>query len=99
MATGANLTTLASQARRLYTEEVIKGLEPLLEAIGDHARSLQSKTADHAAVQRRRDAVMDLQKFGWHGSRRWSTRCGTRCSTALPRRAAAILVRAFEPTR
>ena len=64
MATGANLTTLASQARRLYTEEVIKGLEPLLEAIGDHARSLQSKTADHGAVQRRRDAVMDLQKFG-----------------------------------
>jgi hypothetical protein len=63
MATGANLTSLASQARRLYTDEVIKGLEPLAEAIGDHARGLLSKTTDHAATQRRRDAVTDLQKF------------------------------------
>ena len=64
MATGANPTTLASQARRLYTDEVAKGLEPLAQSIGDHARALLSKTADHAAMQRRRDAVTDLQKFG-----------------------------------
>jgi len=68
MATAANSMTLASQARRLYAEQLIKGLAALLNTVSEHARGLRDKPAEHAAVARRRDAMIEVQKGApaWH---------------------------------
>jgi len=68
MASGAAPTSLATQARRLYTEELVKGLAPLVQAVCEGARSLLEKPSDRATGQRRRDLVADLLKGAqpWH---------------------------------
>jgi len=68
MATAANSMTLASQARRLYTEQLVKGLAALVNSVGEHARSLLDKPAEHAVMTRRRDLLLDMQKNApkWH---------------------------------
>lgn len=68
MATGAPNTNLASQARRLYTEELVKGLPALVQAALDGARTLFDKPTEHAAFQRRRDLLQGLNAGAqsWH---------------------------------
>ena len=68
MATGESTANLASQARRLYTEELVKGLVGLVQAAIDGARTLFDKPSEHATQLRRRDLVQGLMTGaqGWH---------------------------------
>ncbi|MDE1948118.1 MAG: DUF1631 family protein [Burkholderiales bacterium] len=68
MATGSASANLAEQARRLYVEELVRGLVPLVQASIEGARSLLDKPAEHSAMQRRRDLVQGLMAGaqGWH---------------------------------
>ncbi len=68
MATGADSLQLASQARRRYTEELVKGLVGLVQGTIDTARALLDKPAEHSLVTRRRDTLHELTKNAqeWH---------------------------------
>lgn len=68
MVTGAAFQTLAGQARRLYTEELVKGLAGLVQDACETARALLDKPSEHAAMLRRRDLVNSLLKQApaWH---------------------------------
>jgi antitoxin component of MazEF toxin-antitoxin module len=68
MSNSAAPSQLASQARRLYSEQVVKGLTPLVQAALDGARALFDKPSEHAVLQRRRDLVHGLTGAaqGWH---------------------------------
>ncbi len=68
MATGTDSQTLASQARRRYTEELVKGLVPIVQAAIDSARDMLAKPAEHSLAMRRRDLVHELTKNAqeWH---------------------------------
>jgi Protein of unknown function (DUF1631) len=68
MATGASPDSLAGQARRLYVEELVKGLVPLVQATLDGARALLDKPSEHASFQRRRDLMQSLTAGAqaWH---------------------------------
>ena len=68
MASGADFLQIASQARRRYTEELVKGLTPLVQATLDALRELLDKPAEHALAMRRRDVLHDLTKYAqeWH---------------------------------
>jgi hypothetical protein len=68
MATSAAPSNLAGQARRLYTEELVKGLAGLVQAALEGSRSLIEKPSEHAVFQRRRDLLQELQKGAqaWH---------------------------------
>ena len=63
MATAADQTTLASQARRLYTEELVKGLAAVVNAAAEQARSLLDKPSEHVAQLRRRDGLIRSSRF------------------------------------
>ena len=62
MATSANSLTLASQARRLYAEELVKGLAPLGRALVEAMRHLRDKPGEPAVAQRVRDAQIELER-------------------------------------
>jgi hypothetical protein len=68
MATGASPDSLAGQARRLYTEELVKGLVPLVQSALDNARNLFEKPSEHAVFARRRDLLQSLTAGAqaWH---------------------------------
>ena len=68
MATSASPDSLAGQARRLYTEELVKGLVGLVQAAIDNARNLLEKPSEHAVFQRRRDLLQSLMAGAqaWH---------------------------------
>ncbi|MDP2006119.1 MAG: DUF1631 family protein [Rubrivivax sp.] len=68
MATSASPDPLAGQARRLYTEELVKGLVPLVQAAIDQARNLLDKPAEHTVFQRRRELTQALLggAQAWH---------------------------------
>jgi Protein of unknown function (DUF1631) len=68
MAIGADSHLIASQARRRYTEELVKGLVPLVQTTLDVARDLLAKPAEHALAMRRRDVLHELSKGAqeWH---------------------------------
>ncbi|HET9642726.1 MAG TPA: DUF1631 family protein [Burkholderiaceae bacterium] len=68
MATSAANLTLASQARRLYTEELVKGLANIARAVHEAARSLIDKPAEYTLAQRRRDMFAEVHKglATWH---------------------------------
>lgn len=68
MATPAAPDTLATQARRLYTEELVKGLVGLVQAAMDGARTLLDKPSEHAVFQRRRELMQGLMTGAqaWH---------------------------------
>ncbi|MBA4175646.1 MAG: hypothetical protein C0505_03665 [Leptothrix sp. (in: Bacteria)] len=68
MATSASPDPLAGQARRLYTEELVKGLVPLVQAAIDQARTLLDKPAEHTVLQRRRELLQALTAGAqaWH---------------------------------
>jgi len=68
MVTGAAFQTLAGQARRLYTEELVKGLAGLVQDACETAKALLDKPSEHAAMMRRRDLVQNIMKLApaWH---------------------------------
>jgi hypothetical protein len=68
MPLAATPDSLAGQARRLYTEELVKGLAHVVQAVIDQARILLDKPSEHAVMMRRRDLVQVLMKGaqGWH---------------------------------
>ena len=68
MAHSASPDAVASQARRLYTEELVKGLTPLVQAVIDAARNLLDKPSEHGQFQRRRDLMQGLTSGAqtWH---------------------------------
>jgi hypothetical protein len=62
MATRANASALAEQARRLYAEELLKGMPDLIRHLVDNARHALDRPADYQTAQRRRDLMQGLQK-------------------------------------
>ena len=62
--TAARNQALATQARRVYLEALVRGLTPLGAAIGQGAGQLLSQGAPHAIMLARRDAVQAWQKLG-----------------------------------
>ena len=68
MATRASPDSIAGQARRLYVEELVKGLTPLVQAVIDGAKSLLDKPSEHQIFQRRRALVQGLTAGAqaWH---------------------------------
>jgi hypothetical protein len=68
MATSASPDSIATQARRLYTEELVKGLVGLVQSSLDGARALLDKPSEHGAFQRRRELVQSLMTGAqaWH---------------------------------
>jgi Protein of unknown function (DUF1631) len=68
MATSGDPSSLAGQARRLYTEELVKGLVTLVQVALDESRALLDKPSEHTIFMRRRDLVTGLMAGaqGWH---------------------------------
>ncbi|MBP6902981.1 MAG: DUF1631 family protein [Burkholderiaceae bacterium] len=68
MATAAEHAQIATQARRRYADELLKGLPGLVSAVAAGARVLLDKPAEHGTAQRRRDLVQALMKHSgaWH---------------------------------
>lgn len=68
MATAADYSALATQVRRLYTEELVKGFVGVFAAVEALAREQQDRPADYTTTQRRRDTFTALQQRGsaWH---------------------------------
>lgn len=62
MANRANASALAEQARRLYAEELVKGMPDLIRHLVDNARHALDRPADYQTAQRRRDLMQGLQK-------------------------------------
>ncbi|MBW8845896.1 MAG: DUF1631 family protein [Burkholderiales bacterium] len=62
--TAARNQALATQARRVYLEALVRGMTPLVAAIGQGAGNLLSQGAPHAVMLARRDAVQAWHKLG-----------------------------------
>jgi hypothetical protein len=62
--TAARNQALATQARRVYLEALVRGMTPLYAAIGTAASNLLAQGAPHAVMLARRDAVQAWQKLG-----------------------------------
>ena len=62
MATSASPDSIAGQARRLYTEELVKGLTGVVQNVIDATGALLDKPSEHATFQRRRDLAQGLRK-------------------------------------
>ncbi|RZL38850.1 MAG: DUF1631 family protein [Rubrivivax sp.] len=62
--TAARNQALATQARRVYLEALVRGMTPLVAAIGQAAGQLMSQGAAHALMMARRDAVQAWHKLG-----------------------------------
>jgi Protein of unknown function (DUF1631) len=68
MRPGAGSPELASQARRHYGEQLIKGFALLVNALLSAAQALQEKPAENAVAHRRRETFKALHTGGvtWH---------------------------------
>ena len=64
MATLANPTAIAQQARRTYAEGLVRGMPAIVHAVDQAARVLLGQVAEPTVTSRRRDAVQDLQRLG-----------------------------------
>jgi hypothetical protein len=62
MAQAADPIALAARARRSYVEGLLNGVDGVVRAVIEGARTLVSQTAEAAVQYKRRDALMDLQK-------------------------------------
>ncbi len=62
MAKAADSAQIAQQARRLYIDELLKGLHAAVQRISLRARELLDKPAEYLTAQRRRDLVQGLMK-------------------------------------
>ncbi len=68
MAQSADYAELAEQARRLYAEQLVKGLPALVNGLAERAQHLLDKPSEHAHLTRRRELVHELKKGAatWH---------------------------------
>jgi Protein of unknown function (DUF1631) len=68
MAHSADYAELAEHARRIYAEQLVKGLPAMVNTLAESARSLLDKPSEHARLMRRRELVHELQKGAatWH---------------------------------
>ena len=68
MATAGPPSSLVAQARRVYTDTLLKGLPNLVRAVDNAARELLTQPSDGAAVAKRREAADALKAGagGWH---------------------------------
>ena len=68
MATRASPDSIAGQARRLYVEELVKGLTHVVQVVLDSAKALLDKPSEHQLFQRRRTLVNGLMTGAqaWH---------------------------------
>jgi len=62
--TAARNQALATQARRVYLEALVRGMTPLVAAVGQGASNLLAQGAPGAVMMARRDAVQAWQKLG-----------------------------------
>ncbi len=62
MATSATSNPLAAHARRLYIDELVKGLPQAVAQIQTEARELLDRPAEYLTAQRRRDLVQGLRQ-------------------------------------
>ncbi len=62
--TAARNQALATQARRVYLEALVRGMTPLVAAVGQGAGNLLAQGVPHAVMMARRDAVQAWQKLG-----------------------------------
>lgn len=64
----ADHAELSEQARRIYAEQLVKGLPAVVNHLAESARQLLDKPSEHALFQRRRELVHQLQKGAptWH---------------------------------
>ncbi|WP_088282417.1 DUF1631 family protein [Ideonella sp. A 288] len=62
MALPADPSQLANRARRLYTDELVKGLPEVIRHVVDMARHARDKPSDYQTAQRRRDLAQSLHK-------------------------------------
>ena len=70
MATTAESTQIANQARQRYVDALLKGLPGVVVHVGNGARTLLDKPAEHLTAQRRRDLLQGLlkQAGGWRNA-------------------------------
>ena len=70
MATTAEAIQIANQARQRYVDALLKGLPGVVVHVGNGARSLLDKPAEHLTAQRRRDLLQGLlkQAGGWRNA-------------------------------
>ena len=68
MANSADYAELSERARRIYAEQLVKGLPAVVNNLSESARSLLDKPSEHARFQRRRELMHELQKGAapWH---------------------------------
>ena len=68
MATRADHADIADQARRIYAEQLVKGLPAMVNGLVETARQLLDKPSEHARFMRRRELVHELKKGAavWH---------------------------------
>ena len=64
MATPANSTALAAQARRVYCDRLLDALSTTGKAIEEAGRRLLTQPVEHETLYRRRDALADYQRLG-----------------------------------
>jgi len=62
MATPANTTALAQQARRAYIEGVLRGLPSVVQSVEQGARNLAAQVAENPVAIKRRELAVDLGK-------------------------------------
>src|SRR5688500_1879168 len=62
MATSANTSTLAQQARRSYAERLLEGVPTLVQAVEHGAKVLAGAAAEPAVAAHRRTLIGDLHK-------------------------------------
>lgn len=62
--TAARNQALATQARRVYLEALVRGMTPLVAAVGQGAGQQLAHGVPHAIMMARRDAVQAWQKLG-----------------------------------
>ena len=67
-ANSADYAELSEQARRIYAEQLVKGLPAVVNTLAESARSLLDKPSEHVRFQRRRELMHQLQKGAptWH---------------------------------
>ena len=68
MVRSADYAETAEQARRIYAEQLVKGLPAMVNSLAESASRLLDKPSEHARFMRRRDLVHELQKGAatWH---------------------------------
>jgi hypothetical protein len=68
MAHSADHAEIAEQARRIYAEQLVKGLPAMVNSLAAMASSLLDKPSEHARFMRRRELLHELKKGAavWH---------------------------------